>query len=76
MRSKFMTLGKDDFIKGLWVAFYTALVAGLYNVFSTHTIQFTLEYFMPVIQVVLLSVTGYLMKNLTTNVNGEILKKD
>jgi hypothetical protein len=70
-RSKLLRLGKNDYVKGLIVAVITAVLAALYQTLKT---GYVISY-KEVATVSAISAIGYILKNLGTNENGEILKK-
>ena len=76
MNSKFLNLSLNDFWKGLIVAFATALLTGIYNGIESGTIAFTWVWLKPVVLSSIGAAIAYLLKNMFTNSNGEILKKE
>jgi CelD/BcsL family acetyltransferase involved in cellulose biosynthesis len=75
-RSKFLNLGAPDFIKGLVVAFLTALFTGLLQLFQTGPFLFDWATFQPIVYAAVAAGLGYIVKNLFTNSSGEILKTE
>ena len=71
--SKFLTLGKNDFLKGLVIAFFTALITGIYTALQADVLSFSWEFFKPILISSLLATLAYLLKQLTTNSDGETL---
>jgi hypothetical protein len=70
-RSKLLKLGKNDYVKGLIVAILTAVLTAIYQTLTTGYVVSYKE----VATVSVISAIGYILKNLGTNENGEILKK-
>jgi len=75
MRSKFLTLNVRDFFKGLVVAVITAILTFAYEALQAGTL-FEMESIKKVGMVALAALIAYLIKNLLTNSQGEILTKD
>lgn len=80
MRSKFMALGKSDFVKGLQMFVGSAVVGAIYlkmqeggfSVFNTDWIELGKQ----VIDLSVVSTVTYLVKNLFTNSDGKMLRSD
>jgi len=75
-RTKFLNLGWNDIIKGVIMAFLSALVIGLYQAIELETIQFTWIFFKPIVLTSFGAAIAYLIKNIFTNSNGEPFKKE
>jgi hypothetical protein len=75
MKSKFLRLNLNDFLKGLLMAFLGALVTGVYQLFQAGSALnwITLK---PVLLVAIAAGLSYLIKNLFTNNAGEFAKLD
>jgi hypothetical protein len=72
MRSNFLNLNLRDFLKGLLLAVITAVVAFLYEKLLAG-VPLDLELLKAVGMTALASFLAYLLKNLFTNSQGEIL---
>jgi len=72
MRSAFLKLNLRDFLKGLILAFITAIMTGIYELLQTGAALdwVTLK---PVLMVSIAAALSYLIKNLFTNTDGQIL---
>jgi len=74
-RSKFLQLNLRDFLKGLVLAFITAIITGIYELLQTGAALdwVTLK---PVLMVSIAAALSYLIKNLFTNTDGKILSAE
>jgi flagellar biosynthesis protein FliQ len=73
MNSSFLTLNTRDFVKGLFIAVITAVITVVYTTIQTGTLSFDWK----IISTTALSAAlAYIMKNLFTNSNDQLLKKD
>jgi hypothetical protein len=75
-RSSFLTLGISDFWKGLIVVVLTAVLTSIYQLIEAEGLNITWAQVKVIISASLLAGIAYILKNLTTNNKGEILKKD
>ena len=75
MGSKFLKLNLKDLIKGLLLAFITAIITGLYELLQVGAVLdwVTIK---PCLLVAVAAALSYLIKNLFTNKDGEILKTE
>lgn len=73
MNSQFFSLNTRDFIKGLFVAVFTAVITMLYTSIQAGDFVFNWK---AIGMAALSSGLAYIMKNLLTNSNDEILKKE
>ena len=73
MNSPFLTLNSRDFIRGLFVAVLTAVVTFMYTSIQTGSLTFDWK---AIGMAALSSALAYIMKNLLTNSNDELLKKE
>jgi hypothetical protein len=73
MKSPFLTLNSQDFIKGLVVAVLSSVIAILYSTVQAGSLVFDWK---SIGTVALTSALGYIMKNLFTNSNDELMKKE
>lgn len=71
MRSSFLALNWRDILKGLILAFITALVTGVYQLLQTGALLNWVS-FKPVLMVSIAAMLSYLIKNIFTNTQGEI----
>ena len=76
MNSKFLNLGKNDFIKGLLVAIGTAALTALLNIVNTGILPKTWADFKTVVIASIAAIITYLLKNLMTNSTGDIGKPE
>jgi hypothetical protein len=73
MQSTFLTLGSKDFLKGLVLAVLTAVITIVYTSIEAGSLAFDWK---AIGMTALSSALAYIMKNLFTNSEGELLKKD
>lgn len=73
MNSTFLNLNAKDFIKGLVIAVITAVITILYDTVQTGSLTFDWKL---ISSTAITSALAYIMKNLFTNSNGTILKKE
>jgi len=76
MRSKFLSLNVNDLLKGLLIAFLTALFTGLIALFQAGPFEFDWLTFRPIVMAAASAALAYLLKNWITNLQGQILVKD
>lgn len=72
--SKFFNLNWADLGKGLLIAFLTALLGGLLELFQAGTLPTTWAAFQPILELSLAASVSYLLKNLFTNSEGQLAK--
>jgi hypothetical protein len=75
MRSKFLSLNLQDVLKGLVVAFFTALITGFYQIFQ-HGSALDWPTLKPVLFGAIAAALGYFIKNYLTNSDGKMFKKE
>jgi hypothetical protein len=73
MISKFLTLNQKDFLKGLLLSVLTAVVTIVYKSVEAGSLTF---YWKAIGTTALATALSYLLKNLLTNSQGEILKSE
>jgi uncharacterized membrane protein len=75
MKSKFLRLNRQDFIKGLIVVMFCTFITGFYQLIANEgTINWlTIK---PVIIAAIGSGVSYLTKNLLTNSKGQFMKTE
>lgn len=73
MQSTFLTLDTKDFLKGLVLAVLTAVITIVYTSIEAGNLAFDWK---AIGMTALSSALAYIMKNLFTNSNGDLLKKD
>ena len=73
MDSSFLTLNTRDFVKGLFIAVITAVITVVYTTIQTGTLSFDWK---TISTTALSAALAYIMKNLFTNSNDQLLKKD
>ena len=74
-RSKILRLGTADLLKGLFVAFISALLTGVYGLFQSGA-AFDWITLKPVLFVAIASALSYIIKNWLTNSDGDLLTKE
>ena len=72
MRSTFLRLNVRDLLKGLLLAFITAVVTGVYELLQVAS-ALNWETLKPTLLVAGAAALSYLIKNLFTNKEGEVL---
>lgn len=75
-KSKLFKLHLNDFTKGLIVAIITACLTVAYQMLTNCADMFSCLDFKQIASTAILAAMSYLMKNLVTNSDGKILKKD
>ena len=75
MRSKFLRLNSQDFIKGLIVVMFCTFITGFYQLISNGGIL-NWQTIKPVVIAAIGSGVSYLTKNLLTNSKGEFMRKE
>ncbi len=75
-RSIYKSLNGADFLKGLLIAFLTALFTGLIQLFEAGPFTFTWLTFQPIVYSAISAAMAYLIKNFFTNSSGDILTKE
>ena len=73
MKSEFLKLNWVDLGKGLLIAFFSALITGLYELLQTGAVLDWLT-IKPVLLVAVAAMLSYLIKNLFTNSEGKVFK--
>jgi len=73
MKSSFLSLSTKDFIKGLVVAVLTSVITIVYTSLQVGSLDFD---FKLIASTGLSSALAYILKNLVTNSNDEIMKKE
>ena len=73
MKSSFLKLNWKDFIKGLILAFITALITGFYELLQEGAFAFDWVTLKPVLMVSIAAALSYLIKNLLTNSEDKLL---
>ena len=76
MKSKMFNLDSKDFIKGFAVAVVTAILTGALQLFQTGTVEWTFVFWQPTIYGGITAGIAYLLKNLVTNSDDHLLKKE
>ena len=74
-RSKFFTLSTRDFLKGLFLVMITAIVTGIYELLTIGAV-FDWVALKPILLTSIAAALAYLIKNLLSNSNGEMLTKE
>jgi hypothetical protein len=75
MKSKFLTLDLKDFLRGLLIAFLTAVITGIINILDTGAI-FTWITMRPVLIAGISAALSYLLKCLATNSQDQLLRRE
>jgi hypothetical protein len=71
--SKFLSLNSKDFIKGLFIAVLTSVITMLYTSIEAGELTFNLK---AIGMTAISSALAYITKNLITNSDGSLLKKE
>jgi hypothetical protein len=74
MKSNFLNLNIKDLLKGFVVVVGMAILTAVYTAIEAGNLAFTWEFFKPVLITGLGAGIAYLMKNLFTNSQDEMLK--
>lgn len=74
--SKFFNLNWADLGKGLLIAFLTALLGGILELLQAGTLPTTWVAFQPIFELSLAAAVSYLLKNLFTNSEGTLMKRE
>ena len=75
MKSKFLTLNRKDFSRGLLVAFLAAVITGVINILDTGAV-FTWLTVKPVLIAGISAALSYLLKCLATNSQDQMFKRE
>lgn len=75
MKSKFLNLELKDFLRGLLIAFLTALISGVIEMLDTGVV-FTWLSMKPVIIAGVSGALAYLLKCLMTNSQDQMFKRE
>ena len=75
MKSKFLTLDWKDLLRGLLIAFLTAILTGVINILDTGAV-FTWITIKPVLIAGISAALSYLLKCLATNSQDQLLKRE
>lgn len=73
-RSRFLNVNWADLGKGLLIAFLTALLGGLLELLQAGEIPTTWIAFQPIFELALAAGVSYLLKNLFTNSEGQLMR--
>ena len=76
MKSNFLKLDWKDLAKGAILAFIVALLTGALQLFQGGEIEWTFIFWQPTIYAGITALIAYLIKNLVTNSEDEILKPE
>lgn len=76
MKSKFLTLNIKDLIKGAILAFIVAVLTSALHLLESGNIEWTWVYWQPTIIAGVIALIGYLLKNLITNSQDEMAKRE
>jgi hypothetical protein len=75
MKSKFLTLDWKDLLRGLLIAFLTAILTGVINILDTGVL-FTWVTLKPVLIAGISAALSYLLKCLATNSQDQMFKRE
>jgi hypothetical protein len=75
MKSKLFTIDARDLMNGLFVAFLTALIAGVIEILNNGAI-FTWLAIKPVLIAGISAALSYLLKSLSTNSHNQLFKRE
>lgn len=73
MKARFLTLNSADLLRGLLIAFLTALLTGLLELFQAGPFLFNWVTFQPIVYAAIAGAMAYLLKNMFTNSQGQLL---
>lgn len=73
MKARFFSLNGNDLLKGLLIAFLTALLTGLLELFQAGPFLFNWVTFQPIVYAAVAAGMSYLIKNMFTNSQGQLL---
>jgi len=73
--SKFLSLNAKDAIKGLVVAFFSAVLTGIYQLIQTGG-SLTWPTIKPILITGVVALLGYLIKNVLTNSQDQLIIKE
>ena len=74
MKSKLFKLSSTDLLRGLLIAFVTALLTGLLELFQAGPFLFVWATFQPIVYAAVAAAMAYLIKNFLTNSEDQLLK--
>ena len=75
MKSKFLTLDRKDFLRGLLIAFLTAVISGTIDILDNGAV-FTWLTLKPVLIAGVSGALAYLLKCLATNSQDQMLRRE
>lgn len=75
-RSELLNWNKNDFIKGLVMTIFAAVLTAIYNLVEMEGFDWTHSEVIGVAKVAALAGMAYLLKNLITNSDGKIARKE
>lgn len=75
MKSKFLTLDLKDFLRGLLIAFLTAVLTGIINILDTGAV-FNWLTMKPVLIAGVSAALSYLLKCFATNSQDQLLRRE
>jgi len=73
MKSAFLSLNVKDFLKGLLLAFLTALFTGVYQLLQAGPFVFDWATFQPIVLAAASAAFAYFLKNFFTNSDDQVL---
>ena len=76
MKSKLFSLNSKDWIKGFAVAVITAILTGALQLFQTGPVEWTFVFWQPTVYGGITAGIAYLLKNVFTNSEDQLLKKE
>jgi preprotein translocase subunit Sec61beta len=75
MKSKFLTIDRRDFLKGLFIAFLTAILTGILKMFEAGS-AFNWITLKPVLIAGICAAISYLLKALVSNSRDELFARE
>jgi hypothetical protein len=75
-RSRFLNINWGDLGKGLLIAFLTALLGGVLELLQSGELPVTWAMWAPIFELSLAAAVSYLLKNMFTNSEGEIMRSE
>lgn len=76
MKSKFGKVNVKDLLKGAYLAGIVAFMTALLQILQTGPIEWTLAFWVPTFTTTAIAFVGYIVKNITTNSDDQLLKTE
>ena len=75
-KSSLLSLNWKDLLKGAVLAFIVAILTGAMQLFQAGPVEWTFIFWQPTIYAGITALIGYLLKNLLTNSQDQLLKPE